>query len=34
MKDLGTLDKKLDATIKEFALHTRETFPESSTTPV
>lgn len=34
MKDLNVLNDKLDAAIKEFALHTRETFPEGSTTPV
>ena len=34
MKDLNVLNDKLDAAIKEFALRTRETFPEGSTTPV
>lgn len=34
MKDLNVLDDKLYAAIKEFALHTRETFSEGSTTPV
>lgn len=34
MKDILELDAKLNKAIDEFALHTREEFPEGSTNPV